>query len=279
MSKTKMTIPQAQQFKEQGKKIKMIVAYDYPMATMIDRSDAEMILVGDSLAMVVLGLDTTVPVNMEEIIYHLRAVKRAAKNTMIVADMPFMSYINIDEAVRNAGQLLKEGADCVKLEGGLPVCPKVRAIVDAGIPVMAHIGLTPHTVSMLGGFKVQGKDSAAAERLLNEAMKLQEAGAFSVLMECVPAALAKLITAKLSVPTIGTGAGPHVDGHCLNAYDLTGIFDKFVPKFVKQYAKLGPMMVDAFNSYCREIDSGEFPVKEHCFTINEEDLKKLYGEG
>ena len=276
MSKVKITIPQCQQFKAEGRKVKMIVAYDYPMASLIDRSDAEMILVGDSLGMVVLGLDTTVPVNMEEIVYHLRPVKRASKNTMIVADMPFMSYINIDEAVRNAGKLMKEGADCVKLEGGLTVTDKVKAIVDAGIPVMAHIGLTPQTVSMLGGFKVQGKDSATAERLLKEALALEEAGAFAVLLECIPAQLAKLITEKLKVPTIGTGAGPYVDGHCLNAYDLTGIFDKFVPKFVRQYAKLGPAMVEAFNSYCSEIDSGAFPVKEHCFHMNDEDLKRLY---
>jgi 3-methyl-2-oxobutanoate hydroxymethyltransferase len=275
MSKSKITIPQCQALKEEGKKIKMIVAYDYPMATLIDRSDAEMILVGDSLGMVVLGLDTTVPINMEEIVYHLRAVKRAAKNTMIVADMPFMSYINVDEAVRNAGRLMKEGADCVKLEGGLTVAGKVKAIVDAGIPVMAHIGLTPQTVSMLGGFKVQGKDSATAERLLKEALALEEAGAFVVLMECVPAQLAALITERLRVPTIGTGAGPSVDGHCLNAYDLLGIFDKFVPKFVRQYANLGPAIVEAFNSYCREIDCSEFPLEEHCFHMSEENLKRL----
>ena len=276
MSKAKITIPQCQQFKAEGRKVKMIVAYDYPMATLIDRSDAEMILVGDSLGMVVLGLDTTVPINMEEIVYHLRPVKRAARNTMVVADMPFMSYINIDEAVRNAGKLMKEGADCVKLEGGLTVTDKVKAIVDAGIPVMAHIGLTPQTVSMLGGFKVQGKDTATAERLIKEALALEEAGAFAVLMECIPAQLAKVITEKLKVPTIGTGAGPFVDGHCLNAYDLVGIFDKFVPKFIRQYAKLGPVMVDAFNSYCSEIDSGAFPLKEHCFHMSDEDLKRLY---
>ena len=275
MDKVKITIPQCRQFKEEGRKVKMIVAYDYPMAALIDRSDADMILVGDSLGMVVLGLDTTVPINIEEIVYHLRAVKRAAKSTMVVADMPFMSYINIDESVRNAGKLMKEGADCVKLEGGLTIAAKVRAIVDAGIPVMGHIGLTPQTVSMLGGFKVQGKDSAAAERLLHEALALEDAGAFAVLMECVPARLAKLITEKLKVPTIGTGAGPDVDGHCLNAYDLLGIFDRFVPKFVRQYAQLGPKLVDVFNSYCREIDCGEFPLQEHCFHMNEEELKQL----
>jgi 3-methyl-2-oxobutanoate hydroxymethyltransferase len=279
MSKSKMTVPQCQLFKKEGKKIKMIVAYDYPMALLIDRSDAEMILVGDSLGMVVLGLDTTVPVNMEEIIYHLRAVKRAAKNTMIVADMPFMSYVNVDEAVRNAGRLMKEGADCVKLEGGLTVTGKVKEIVDAGIPVMAHIGLTPQTVSMLGGFKVQGKDFATAERLLKEALALEEAGAFAVLMECVPAHLAALITEKLRVPTIGTGAGPSVYGHCLNAYDLLGIFDRFVPKFVRQYAQLGPAMVGVFNSYCREIDCGDFPLEEHCFHMDEKDLKRLSSGG
>lgn len=276
MSKTKLTIPQVRQYKEQGKKIKMIVAYDYPFAALIEKSDAEMILVGDSLGMVMLGYETTVPVNMEDMIYHLRAVKRAVKNTMIVADMPFMSYVNVDEAVHNAGKLMKEGADCVKLEGGLTMVDKVKGIVDAGIPVMAHIGLTPQTVSMLGGFKVQGKDAAAAERMLLEARELEGAGAFAVLLECVPAPLARLITAKLSAATIGTGAGPDVDGHCLNAYDLTGIFDRFVPKFVKQYAQIGPQMVEAFNAYCREIDSGEFPAQQHCFAMKEEDLKRLY---
>jgi len=276
VTKTKLTIPQVRQYKEQGKKIKMIVAYDYPFAALIDRSDAEMILVGDSLGMVMLGHETTVPVNMEDIIYHLRAVKRAAKNTMVVADMPFMSYVNVDEAVRNAGKLLKEGADCVKLEGGLPMVDKVKGIVDAGIPVMAHIGLTPQTVSMLGGFKVQGKDAVSAERMLLEARELESAGAFAVLLECVPAPLARMITAKLRASTIGTGAGPDVDGQCLNAYDLTGLFERFVPKFVKQYAQLGPQMVEAFNAYCREVDSGEFPGQQHCFTMNEEDLKKLY---
>ncbi|MDR7868297.1 MAG: 3-methyl-2-oxobutanoate hydroxymethyltransferase [Sporomusaceae bacterium] len=276
MTKTKLTVPQVRQLKEQGKKVKMIVAYDYPFAALIDRSDADMILVGDSLGMVVLGYDTTVPVNMEEIIYHLRAVRRAAPNTMVVADMPFMSYINVDEAIRNAGRLMKEGADCVKLEGGLPMVDKVKGIVDAGIPVMAHIGLTPQTVSMLGGFKVQGKDAASAERMLLEARELEGAGAFAVLLECVPAPLARLITSKLSASTIGTGAGAGVDGHCLNAYDLTGIFERFVPKFVKQYAQVGPQMLDAFNAYCREIDSGEFPGEKHCFTMKEEDLKRLY---
>lgn len=276
MAKTKITVPQVRQYKEQGKKVRMIVAYDYPMAALIDRSDAEMILVGDSLGMVVLGYETTVPVNMEEIIYHLRAVKRAAKNTLIVADMPFMSYVNVNEAIHNAGKLIKEGADCVKLEGGLPMVEKVKGIVDAGIPVMAHIGLMPQTVSMLGGFKVQGKDTAAAERMLIEARELEAAGAFAILLECVPAPLAGLLTQKLAVSTIGTGAGPDVDGHCLNAYDITGIFDRFVPKFVKQYAQLGPQMVDAFNAYCREVDSGEFPGQEHCFTMREEDLKRLY---
>lgn len=276
MAKQKLTIPQFKQLKDQGKKFKMITVYDFPMAALVDRSEAEMILVGDSLGMVVLGYDSTVPVNMEEIIYHLRAVRRGAKNTFVVADMPFMSYVNVDEAIKNAGRLLKEGADCVKLEGGLNVLDKVKGIVDAGIPVMGHMGLTPQTASMLGGFKVQGKDPAVAKRLLLEAQKLEEAGAFAVLVECIPSQLAKVITEKLSVATVGTGAGPHVDGHCLNAYDLIGIFDKFVPKFVKQYAQLGPVVVEAFNSYCREIDAGEFPKPEHCFNMAEEELKRLY---
>lgn len=277
MTKQKIAIPQLRKLKEQSKKFTMITAYDYPMASLIDRSNSEMILIGDSLGMVVLGYDSTVPVNMEDVIYHLRAVHRAARSTLLVADMPFGSYnSSVEDAIKNATRLLKEGADCVKLEGGLNVVDKIKGIVGAGIPVMAHIGLTPQTVSMLGGFKVQGKDHEAAKQLLADAKELEKAGAFAVLLECVPSPLAKIITESLKVPTVGTGAGPHVDGHCLNAYDLLGIFEKFKPKFVKQYSNLAGEMINVFNTFHKEIETGVFPQPEHCFGMDEEDLKRLY---
>ncbi|SFG09804.1 ketopantoate hydroxymethyltransferase [Desulfotomaculum arcticum] len=278
MSKVKITIPQLKEYKQDSRKFTMITVYDYPMALLVDRSQAEMILVGDSLGMVVLGYEGTVPVELNDVIYHLKAVTRAARNTLVVGDMPFMSYnVCKEEAIRNAGRLMKEGgADCVKIEGGLKVVDTVRAVVDAGIPVVAHIGLTPQTASMLGGFKVQGKDPQAAKRLLEEAQMLEEAGACAIVLECVPAALASLITEKLTIPTIGVGAGVNCDGQNLNGYDIIGIFDKFVPKFVKKYASLAPVILDAFNNFAEEVANGKFPTDEHIFNMNEEILKKIY---
>lgn len=277
MSKKKITIPELMEIKKSGKKFKMITGYDYPMATMIDRSDAELLLVGDSLGMVIQGHDGTIPVNIEDTIYHVKAVRRGAPNTFVVGDMPFLSYqVSKEEAIRNAGTLLKAGADCVKIEGGMKVLETIRAVVDAGIPVIAHIGLTPQTAAMFGGFKVQGKNAEAAEKLLNEAAALEEAGAFAIVLECIPTPLAKLIDEKLHIPTIGCGAGPHTTAQNLNAYDLLGIFDKFVPKFVKQYGKLGQEMVDIFNTWCSEIDSGVYPAPENGFTMKDEELKRLY---
>ncbi len=277
MSKKKVTIPEILAMKGEGKKFKMITVYDYPMASIVDKSKAELILVGDSLGMVIQGLEGTVPVNMEDIIYHLKLVRRGAPNTFIVGDMPFLSYqVCAKEAIRNAGTLLKMGADCVKMEGGLKIVEKVRAVVDAGIPVIAHIGLTPQTASLVGGFKVQGKSAEAAEKLLKEALALEEAGAFAIVLECLPTGLATLIDEKLSIPTIGVGAGPNTTAQNLNAYDLLGIFDQFVPKFVKQYAQMGPQMVDVFDTWCTEIDEGKFPEKKHEFTMKDEDLERLY---
>jgi 3-methyl-2-oxobutanoate hydroxymethyltransferase len=277
MTKKKITIPEIQEMKRNGKKFKMITVYDYPMASMVDQSNAELILVGDSLGMVIQGHDGTVPVNIEDVIYHVKAVRRGAPNTFVVGDMPFLSYqVSKEEAIRNAGTLLKVGADCVKMEGGMNVVETVRAVVNAGIPVIAHIGLTPQTASMMGGFKVQGKSTEAAEKLLNEAIALEEAGAFAMVVECVPTQLAKIIDEKLQIPIISVGAGPHATGHNLNAYDLLGIFDKFVPKFVRQYAQMGRQMVEVFNTWGREIDNGEFPAPEHCFNMKDEDLKRLY---
>lgn len=278
MEKRKVAIPQLKEMKKAGKKLKMVTAYDYPTAVLVDKTEIEMILVGDSLGMVVLGYDGTVPVTMEDMIHHIRPVVKGAPNTLIVGDMPFMSYnVSREEAIRNAGRLMKEGgADCVKLEGGAVVAPTVKAIVDAGIPVMAHIGLTPQTASALGGFKVQGKDAAMAAKLLTDAQALEEAGAFAIVLECIPAQLGRLISERLTIPTIGIGAGPWCDGQVLVTQDMMGLFDRFVPKFVKRYANIGQIMLEAFQKYAEEVNSGVFPDLEHSFTMKEEELQRLY---
>ena len=277
MSKRKITIPEFNEYKQSGRKFKMITVYDHPFAAIVDRSLAEMILVGDSLGMVIQGHDGTIPVNMEDVLYHVRIVRRGAPNTFVVGDMPFMSYqVNRDEAIRNAGALLKAGSDCVKMEGGIKIADTVKAVVDAGVPVIGHIGLTPQTAAQMGGFKVQGKSAEAAEKLLADAIAIDQAGVFAMVLECMPSGLAKLITERVKCATISVGAGKDCDGHNLNAYDLVGIFDKFVPKFVKQYAQVGPQMVAAFDSWCTEIDTGAFPEEKHCFNMDSEDLKRLY---
>jgi len=267
MAKQKVTIPQLKEWKESGRKIRMVTAYDYPTALLVDRSEVELILVGDSLGMVVLGYDGTVPVTMDEMVHHIKPVVRGARNTLIVGDMPFMSYnVSMEKAIENAGRLMKEGgADCVKLEGGLPVVPVVRALVDAGIPVMAHIGLTPQTASQLGGFKVQGKDEAAAQRMLVEAQKLEEAGAFSIVLEAIPAPLAKLITAKIGIPTIGIGAGPACDGQILVLNDILGLSPGRAARFVKVYADLGKGMREAVSQYAAEVRTGRYPDAGHSY--------------
>ena len=277
MAKQKVTIPQLKEWKEQGKKIRMITAYDYPTALLVDRSEIEMILVGDSLGMVVLGYDGTVPVSMDEMVHHIKPVVRGAKNTQIVGDMPFMSNnVSLEKAIENAGRLMKEGgADCVKLEGGLVMAPVVKAIVEAGIPVMAHIGLTPQTASQLGGFKVQGKDESAARRMLEEAQAMEMAGAFSIVLEAIPAPLAKLITAKINIPTIGIGAGVDCDGQVLVLHDMIGLFDRFVPKFVKKYTNVSEDILAALNTYAKEVETGEFPGPENSFTMKEDVLERL----
>ncbi|MGQ9825764.1 MAG: 3-methyl-2-oxobutanoate hydroxymethyltransferase [Desulfotomaculales bacterium] len=277
MGKQKITIPGLAEKKLKGEKFRMVTAYDYPTALLVDKSEIELILVGDSLGMTVLGYAGTVPVTMEEMIHHLRPVVRGAPNTFVVGDMPFGSYNESPaQAVRNANRLLKEGgADAVKLEGGAALAPTVRVMVEGGIPVMAHIGLTPQTASMLGGFKVQGKDLASARRLLEDALALEEAGAFCVLMECVPAPLARMITEKLKVPTIGIGAGPYCDGQVLVFHDLVGLFDRFVPRFVKQYARLQEEISRALAAFAREVAEGAFPGPEHSFGMSEEILKEL----
>ncbi|MGI9861036.1 3-methyl-2-oxobutanoate hydroxymethyltransferase [Moorella naiadis] len=263
----KITLPRLQAMKEQGEKITMVTAYDYPSALLADRAGVEMILVGDSLGMVVLGYQSTVPVTMADMIHHTRAVMRANPTALVVADLPFLSYqVSVPEAVANAGRLIKEGgADAVKLEGGQAVVPAVQAIVAAGIPVMGHLGLTPQSAVQLGGFRVQGRDEAVAAKITTDAAALVAAGAFSLVLECVPAELARRITAELAVPVIGIGAGPGCDGQVLVYHDLLGLFDRFRPKFVKQYANLGAATVAALEQYRDEVRQGRFPGEEHSF--------------
>jgi len=278
----KVSILDIRQKKVEGQPITMLTAYDYPGATLVDEAGVDIILVGDSLAMTVLGHPNTVAVTVDEMLHHCKAVARGAERAFLVGDMPFMSFqVDRSEAVRNAGRFMKEaGMDAVKLEGGREVAPTIQAIVDAGIPVMGHLGLTPQSATKLGGFKVQAKTASAAQRLLEDAQILQEAGCFSLVLEAVPTPVAETASKKLDIPTIGIGAGPHCDGQVLVFHDVVGLFDRFVPKFVKQYARLRPLMLDAFKSYVEEVQNGTFPTQAHSFSITEEELQLfLYGEG
>ena len=264
--------------KAKGEKLSMLTAYDYSTAKLEDESGINGILVGDSLGNVVLGYEDTVSVTMEDMIHHGAAVARGAKNALVVVDMPFMSYeVTVEEAVRNAGRLMKEGrAGAVKLEGGVRVAEQIRAIVKAGIPVMGHIGLTPQSINVFGGFKVQGKSEEAARALLADAKAVEEAGAFAVVIEAVPAALAQMITGSVSIPTIGIGAGAGCDGQILVYQDMLGMFSDFTPKFVKRYANVGEVMREAFANYAAEVASGAFPTEEHTYKIKDDVLEKLY---
>ena len=264
--------------KAKGEKLSMLTAYDYSTAKLEDESGINGILVGDSLGNVVLGYEDTVSVTMEDMIHHGAAVARGAKNALVVVDMPFMSYeVTVEEAVRNAGRLMKEGrAGAVKLEGGVRVAEQIRAIVKAGIPVMGHIGLTPQSINVFGGFKVQGKSEEAARALLADAKAVEEAGAFAVVIEAVPAALAQMITDAVSIPTIGIGAGAGCDGQILVYQDMLGMFSDFTPKFVKRYANVGEVMREAFANYAAEVASSAFPTEEHTYKIKDDVLEKLY---
>lgn len=277
MERKKITITDLHNKKRGGKKITMLTAYDYPMARLVDGAGIDMILVGDSLGMVVLGYDSTVPVTMDEMIHHAKAVRRGTKYAFLVGDMPFMSYqVSVEEAIRNAGRFMKEaGCDAVKLEGGDEVLAVTKAIVDAGVPVLGHLGLTPQTISKLGGYRIQGKDAEAAKKILDQALKLEKAGCFAIVLECVPDEVSDLITKKLSIPTIGIGAGASCDGQVLVVNDMVGLFDRFVPKFVKQYVKLSEEISRGLNKYREEVENGTFPDAEHSFAIKEEELKKL----
>lgn len=274
----KNTVSTFREQKAKGEKISMLTAYDYSTAKLMDEAGINGILVGDSLGMVMLGYEDTLPVTMEDMIHHTAAVCRGAKNTLVVGDMPFMSYqVSVEEAVYNAGRLMKEGrCQAVKLEGGASVCPQIRAIANASIPVMAHIGLTPQSINAFGGFKVQGKSEEAAKKLLEDAKAVEEAGAFAVVLECVPAKLAELISKSISIPTIGIGAGAGCDGQILVYQDMLGLFSDFTPKFVKKYANVGEMMTQAFRDYIADVQEGSFPAPEHTFAISEDVIKKLY---
>jgi 3-methyl-2-oxobutanoate hydroxymethyltransferase len=279
-ARKKVTTLTYRQKKDRGEIITMLTAYDYPTALSMDKAGVDSILVGDSLAMVVLGYENTLPVTMEEMLHHCRAVARGAKTSLLVGDMPFMSYqVSVEEAVRNAGRFLQEGGmDAVKLEGGLERADAIRAITGAGIPVIGHIGLTPQSVNQLGGFRAQGKTAIAAKRLIEDALILQEAGCFSIVLESVPARLADLISKKISIPTIGIGAGNGCDGQVLVTHDLLGLFDRFTPKFVKQYADFHNEMQKAFADYIEDVETKRFPAPEHTVEMKDEEWEELMKE-
>ena len=263
--------------KRTGEKITMLTAYDYTTAKIMDECGINTILVGDSLGMVMLGYDTTLPVTMDDMVHHTAAVSRGANDAFVVADMPFMSYqVSVSEAVANAGRLVKEGgANAVKLEGGASVCEQIRAIVDASIPVVAHLGLTPQSVNAFGGFKVQGKNVDSAYRILEDAFKIQEAGAFMLVLEGIPAKLAKIITERLEIPTIGIGAGKDCDGQVLVYQDMLGMTTGHTAKFVKKFAEAGEVMRKGINDYINETRSGEFPAIEHTYAVDESVIEEV----
>jgi len=273
----RINIIKIKEMKQKGEKIAMLTAYDYTTAKIVDEVGIPLILVGDSLGMVVLGYESTIPVTMDEMLHHTKAVARGANKAMVIGDMPFMSYhINTEDALRNAARFIQEGgAQAVKLEGGVTVAEKVRSIVSCGIPVMGHIGLTPQSIHQLGGHKRQGKTPEAAKKILKDAQALEDAGAFSIVLETVPAQLATFITQSIDIPTIGIGAGAGCDGQVLVINDLLGSFTEFVPKHAKQYAKLSDIMSNAITQYYNEVKAGTFPTEEHSFSIDESILAEL----
>lgn len=264
----KITVATIRTMKQNHEKIAMLTAYDYPTALLLDECGVELILVGDSLGMVVLGYDSTLPVTMEDMLHHTKAVTRGASNSMVIGDMPFLSYqCSVDQAVWNAGRFLQEGgAQGVKLEGGREYAETIRRISLAGIPVMAHLGLTPQSVHQFGGYKVQGKDQTAAKRMIEDAKILEEAGAFAVVLECIPSPLAKTITQSVSIPTIGIGAGSDCDGQVLVIHDMLGLYERFTPKFVKKYSTLNKNIKKSVKQYMKEVKDSSFPDKNHSFS-------------
>ena len=274
----KNTVETFRRAKADGRRLAMLTAYDYSMARLVDESGVDSILVGDSLGNVMLGYENTLPVTMEDMIHHTKCVARGAKQAMVVSDLPFLSYhVSVEQAVANSGRLIKEGnAQAVKLEGGAEVCPQIRAICRAAIPVMGHLGLTPQSINSLGGFKVQGKDTDAVRKLMDDARAVEEAGAFAIVLECIPGKVAELITAALAIPTIGIGAGRGCDGQVLVYHDMLGMFGEFKPKFVKQYADVGAQIRQAFAAYAEEVRGGAFPGDEHGYAVSDDVLQKLY---
>jgi 3-methyl-2-oxobutanoate hydroxymethyltransferase len=276
----KMTIQGFRKKKEHGEPISMLTGYDYSMAYALDQAGIDAILVGDSLGMVVLGYENTLPVTMEEMLHHCRAVARGANSALLIGDMPFMSYqTSVEEGVRNAGRFLKEGGmDVIKLEGGRERLNTVRAIIGAGIPVMGHLGLTPQSVHALGGFRPQGRTTEAALCMLEDARSLEEAGCFSIVLESIPARLAELISKSISIPTIGIGAGAGCDGQVLVAHDLLGCFDRFTPKFVKKYADFQGEMQRVFGEYITDVTARRFPAPEHMVEMPDDEWELLMGK-
>jgi len=276
----RVTITEIKEMKQRKEKIPMLTAYDYVTAKMVDEAGVPLILVGDSLGMVMLGYESTIPVTMDEMVHHTKAVVRGAKKALIIGDMPFMTYhVSVSDALHNAARFIQEGgAQAVKLEGGEVVAEKVRRLVDCGIPVMGHIGLTPQYIHQLGGFKVKGKAVEEAKKLLRDARILEEAGAFAIVLECTPAPLSKLITQKLAIPTIGIGAGPDCDGQVQVIGDLLGLYTDFVPRHAKQYARLAGEIKTAVSSYISEVKSLSFPTMEHSYTMDESLIKQLKAE-
>ena len=277
MGQKKITVPELIAKKQRGEKVTMLTAYDYPTARVMERAGVDAVLVGDSLGMVVLGYDSTVPVTMDEMLHHVKAVRRGLVHPLLIADMPFMSYqVSIEQAVANAGRFMKEGgADCVKLEGGVELAPTVKAIVSAGIPVCAHIGLTPQSVAQLGGYKVQGKDLSGAQQLVDDAKALAQAGASLIVFECIPSALAAAITKSTPLVTIGIGAGPDCDGQVLVIHDIVGMAERKPPKMARQYTNLFPALEEAVGSYVKEVGGGSFPADEHGFAMEETVVEQL----
>lgn len=277
LSQKKLTVNDIQQMKLDGKKITAVTAYDYPTAQLADRAGIDIVLIGDSLAMVVLGRDNTIPITVDEMIPFARAVSRGAKRALVVADMPFMSYnVNSEEAIRNAGRFLQEGrVDAVKLEGGIRFSSTVRAINEAGIQVMGHIGLTPQAASFTSGYRAQGKTADAAVKLMEDALALQSAGAFSVVLELVPAEVAQVITEGAPIPTIGIGSGKYCDGQVLVIHDLLGLYDRFTPKFARQYVQLAPVIVKALQDYHDDVVGGRFPAEQHTLHLEKKEHQRL----
>lgn len=267
MAPDKVTVPEIKRMKEKGEKITSLTAYDYSFARILDAAGIDILLVGDSLGSVIQGQESTLPVTLDDVIYHTRAVVRGRKRALVVADMPFLSFqISVEEAKRNAGRLLQQGgAEAVKLEGGVEMLETVEAIVEIGIPVMGHVGLTPQSLHRFGGYKVQGKDRDQREKIIQDALAVEEGGAFSIVLEGIPMDLAQEITRRLSIPTIGIGAGQHCDGQVLVVHDMLGLFDMYAPKFVKQYADLKGVMAEAVKNFITEVKEGRFPDEEHSF--------------